>query len=71
MKDGVGIRITFRFNKGYRDPNKDGQHVSDARRTFTFLPSLSERLEFDMPLIILGIVYERGLFTQPINDILD
>lgn len=71
MKGGIAVRITFRFNKGYQNPNKDGQHVADARRTFLFLPTMAERLEFDMPLILFGIAYERGLFVQPLDEILD
>jgi hypothetical protein len=34
MKGGVAVRVNFRHDKGYRNPNKDGSHYSDARRTF-------------------------------------
>ncbi|KAH7344368.1 hypothetical protein BKA66DRAFT_579444 [Pyrenochaeta sp. MPI-SDFR-AT-0127] len=70
MKNGIAVRITLRYNKGFRNPNKEGSSAADGRRTFVFLPSIAERLEFDMPLILLGIAYERGLFVQTLEDIL-
>ncbi|KAF1953205.1 hypothetical protein CC80DRAFT_507400 [Byssothecium circinans] len=55
MKVGIAVRITFRYHKGYRDPNAENS-VSDASRTFTFLPTRA---------------YERGLFSQSLDEILD
>ncbi|KAJ4305039.1 hypothetical protein N0V90_000568 [Kalmusia sp. IMI 367209] len=70
MKGGIAVRVTFRYHKGYRDPNKE-KATADAWRTFLFLPSQGERLEFDLPIVLFGIAYKRGLFTQSLKTILD
>jgi hypothetical protein len=35
--------------------------------TYSFLPSIGERLVFDLPLILLGIAYQRGSFKQSLE----
>lgn len=71
MKGGVAVRVTFCHHKGYRNPNKEGSRSDNAQRTFLFLPSMGERLEFDLPLILFGIAYQRGLFVQSLEKLLD
>ncbi|KAF2002156.1 hypothetical protein P154DRAFT_574468 [Amniculicola lignicola CBS 123094] len=71
MMGGIAVRITFRYNKGYRNPHQEGAPVSaNVSRTFLFLPSRGERLEFDLPIILFGIAYERGRFRRTIEEIL-
>jgi hypothetical protein len=65
MKGGIVVRITFRFNKGYRNPNKDSTHA-DPCRTFLFLPTQAERLQFNLFIIL---AYERGLFVRSLEEI--
>ncbi|KAK7180359.1 hypothetical protein DPSP01_013128 [Paraphaeosphaeria sporulosa] len=67
-KGGIAVQVTFRFHKGYRNPLQEKS--KDASRTFIFLPTRAERLEFDLALILLGLAVERGLFVSSIEDIL-
>jgi hypothetical protein len=71
MPGGVAVRITFCHYKGYRDPNTDGSRYDSARRTFLFLPTLGERLEFDLSIILFGIACQRRLFMQTAEELID
>ena len=70
MTGGIAVRVTFRYTKGYRNPNLEGSKEAGSARTFLFLPSMAERLEFDLPIVLFGIAYERGLFVQSLEEIL-
>ncbi|CAN9083863.1 unnamed protein product [Alternaria alternata] len=63
MPLGIACQVTFRFHKGYRNPHKEKAAI-DSSRTFTLLPTTSERLEFDLSLILFALAYERGLFGK-------
>ncbi|CAE7216402.1 hypothetical protein PTTW11_10820 [Pyrenophora teres f. teres] len=67
MVGGIAVKITFRHIKGYQNPHKDGSLYGNAEKAFTFLPSSGERLEFDLPIILFGIAYQRGLFVQTLE----
>jgi hypothetical protein len=69
MEIGIAVQIKFRFHKGYRNPHKEKQAV-DATRTFTLLPTRSERFEFDLSLILFALAYERGLFVGTLEEVL-
>jgi hypothetical protein len=70
MKGGIALRINFRYHKGYRNPILE-RAVNDATRTFIFLPTVGERLEFDMSTIFLGLAYTRGLFVKSLEQLID
>ncbi|EMC98256.1 hypothetical protein BAUCODRAFT_23062 [Baudoinia panamericana UAMH 10762] len=58
---GLGLKIMFRYLKGYRDPQRKKQMVS-GKRTFTFLPINSSRYFLDLTLLLTGLAFSRGLF---------
>lgn len=58
----VTVRVTLRYNKGYRNAYAQGAY-SDPSKTFTFLPTLGTRFEFDMALLFVGLAWDRGLLT--------
>jgi hypothetical protein len=69
MDMGIAVRLTFRFHKGYRNPQKENAPV-DATRTFTLLPTRSERFEFDLSLVLFALAHERGLFVGSLEEVL-
>ncbi|KAF2271518.1 uncharacterized protein EI97DRAFT_487294 [Westerdykella ornata] len=70
MEDGIAARVTLHYTKGYRNPHAADQLV-DPSRTFTFVPTRGTRFEFDLSLILFGLAYNRGLFTQTLDQILE
>jgi hypothetical protein len=70
MKGGIAVRVTFWYHKGYRNPN-NGAKYDNRERTFLFLPSRAGQLEFDLPIILFGIAYQRGLFRCTLEEMLD
>lgn len=62
FENGVGVRITFHYVKGHRDPYK--KKMIDGKRIFTFPPTRSNRYELDLSAILLGIAFSRGLFKE-------
>lgn len=70
MLCGIAVQVKLRYHKGYRNPNKNDA-VIDAVCIFLFLPTQGEKLEFDLPIILFGIAYERGLFKQSLDEILN
>lgn len=68
LPDGtISARVSFRYHKGYRDQYRRNA-VFEAKRTFTFLPTQSDRYEFDMSLILLGLAWNRGLLAYDTFD---
>jgi hypothetical protein len=83
---GVGVRLTFRFLKGQRNPHKrryiEGKwclrpskwHLLTgnwkATKLWTFVPTKGCRYEFDLSLLLFGLAYKRGLFVDEIDEIL-
>jgi hypothetical protein len=64
LEDGtIAARVKFRFHKGYRDPHSQ-ETLVDSSRTFTFIPTMGSRFEFDLSLLLLGLAWNRGLFSS-------
>jgi hypothetical protein len=55
--------VTFRYHKGYRNPHIEATQV-DSSRKFTFLPTMGTRYEYDLALLLLGLGWNRGLFSS-------
>ncbi|OAG05100.1 uncharacterized protein CC84DRAFT_1260348 [Paraphaeosphaeria sporulosa] len=73
LEDGdIAVRVTLRYHKGYRNPHATGAHF-DPSKTFTFLPTLGSRFEFDLALMLTGLAWNRGLFVgyQSLEAVLD
>ncbi|KAF2733773.1 hypothetical protein EJ04DRAFT_564779 [Polyplosphaeria fusca] len=70
MKDGrISAELLLRYIEGHWNPYARN-HTSGAR-TFTFLPTNGSRYEFDLSALLFGLVYNRGLFVQSLDEILD
>jgi hypothetical protein len=64
LDDGsIAVRVTLRFHKGYRNPH-DEEALVDSSRRFTFMPTMGRRYEFDLALLLLGLAWNRGLFSS-------
>jgi hypothetical protein len=68
MEGGIAVKITFRYDKAHHDPHVPSK--LDGKRYFTFIPSQTSRLEYDLSVLLLGLAYTRGLFPQTLDEIL-
>jgi hypothetical protein len=57
---GIGVRITWLYMKGYRNPHKPQQ--TGGVRKHTILPLQSNRYHQDLALLLVSLAYSRGLF---------
>jgi len=60
FEDAIALKITFRFRKGHRDPNRAG--AIDAKRTFTVLPVNGDRYHLDLAMVMTSLAFYRGVF---------
>jgi hypothetical protein len=64
LDDGtIAARVTLRYHKGYRNPHVE-EALVDCARKFTFMPTVGSRYEFDLSLLLLGLAWNRGLFSS-------
>jgi hypothetical protein len=63
LDDGtIAARVTLRYHKGYRNPHAE-ETLVDSSRKFTFMPTVGTRYEFDLSLLLVGLAWNRGLFS--------
>jgi hypothetical protein len=62
----IWVVVTLRYHKGYRNPHTE-TNIVDSSRNFTFVPTTGTRYEYDLALLLLGLGWNRGLFSSYSN----
>lgn len=59
---GIGFKINFKFIKGYRDASVN--KILPGQRKFTVFPLNSSQYHMDLALLVIGLAFSRGLFSD-------
>ncbi|KAK6429522.1 hypothetical protein LTR95_014330 [Oleoguttula sp. CCFEE 5521] len=58
---GIGVKITFRYSKGFRNPAS--QKNVEGTRVVTIFPLNGRRHHLDLALLLTSLAWSRGAFT--------